>query len=287
MKTNVKNELTIDNIIKLLNQQNYTVSQMTSTIAADPNRFRLYDFLKVSKILLDYFFTDYKQEDVNLPSDYYQGSLILLNDKMKSKWMKDISCIEFTSLYPNIILKLWKENKLKFSVFEFGIIYNFLVENRKLIIKNPNTKEESKLLCRVMINYLYGASSTQNKFPIRVSNIELISAYTKETFQELFEIHKDNVAYIDTDQIFLDYVSPEIIDNYIKPLELPYTIKHNIDCMFVDKKRYIMDEFGTLKVKGIVEWRTKYKNEKLRIKKINKIVSIIRSNENHEIPSSV
>jgi len=290
MKTNVKIELTIDNMVNFLNQQNYTTSQLTSTIYADPNRFRLGDFIKVSKVLLDHFFTDYKEEDFDLPPNYYQGSVILINEKMKLKWMKDISYIEFTSLYPNIIIKLnklWKENKLKFSVFEFGIIYTFLVENRKLISINPNIKEESKLLCKVMINYLYGASSGQHKFPTRISNVDSIPHYTRETLESLFEIHKDNIAYIDTDQIFLDFVSPEILDNYIKPLGLPYTIKHNIDCMFIEKKKYLMDELGTLKVRGIVEWRSKYKAEKLRFKKINKIVSIIRSNENHENPSSV
>lgn len=281
MKTNVKNELTIDNMINILNQQNYTSEQLNKHNPNDPNRFKSSDFLKVSKNLLDFFFTDYKEEDFDSPPDYYQGALVLINEKMKLRWMKDISYIEFTSLYPNIIIKLWKENKLKFSVFEFGIIYTFLVENRKLSLKNPNIKEESKLLWKWMINYLYGASSNQHKFFIRVSNIELVSDYTRKTFQKLFEKHTDNVAYLDIDLIFLDYVSPEIIDNYINPLGLPYTITHNIDCMFIEKKRYMIDEFRTLKVRGMSEWRSKYKFEKLRIKKINKIVNIIRNNGNH------
>ena len=279
MKTQPKNELTVDNIINLLNEQNYTINQLTSTFVQDPYRFRLKDFINITMIMVNYFFENYTNIKIEIPnSDRLLGSYIAINERMKLKWLKDISYIEFNSLYPNIIIKLWKENKLKFSIYEFGLIYTFLVENKNLILKNPNIKEESKLLLRVIINYLYGASnnlSITNK--VVIDNLELVTLYTKETFQQLFENNKDNVAYLDTDQIFLDYVSPEIINNYIKPLGLPYIIKHNIDCMFIEKKRYIMDEFGTLKVRGIQEYRSNYKKEKLRLKKINKIVSIIKN----------
>ena len=288
MKTNVRNELTIDNMINLLNEQNYTIEKLNNHHPDDPNRFKISDFNNVAMIMVNYFFKNYTDVEVQpLDKEMFLGGYIGINEKMKLKWMKDISYIEFESLYPNIIIKLWKENKLKFSIYEFGLIYTFLVQNKKLGFKNPNIKEESKLLWKIMINYLYGASNNPyRRNEIVVDNVKTIPSYTRETFQKLFENHSDNVAYIDTDQIFLDFVSPEIIINYINPLGLPYTIEHNKDCMFIEKKRYMMDEFGTLKVRGVSEWRTKFKKEKLRIKKINKIVSLIRNNENHEIPSS-
>lgn len=287
MKTTVKNELTIDNMINLLNQQNYTVNQLTTNNMSDTDRFKLQDFNNVAITMINYFFDSYTNIDIKPLNDVFLGTYIDINDKMKSKWMKDISYIEFESLYPNVIIKLWKENKLNFSVYEFGLIYTFLVKNYKKA-KNQNIKNESILLWKIMINFLYGVSNNiYRKNQIVIDNVDLIPNYTRETFQNLFQNHSDNVAYIDTDQIYLDYISPEIINNYIKPLGLPYIIKHNIDCMFIEKKRYIMDEFGTLKVRGIQEYRSNYKKEKLRLKKINKIVSIIQNNENHENHSSV
>lgn len=288
MKTNVKNELTIDNMINLLNQQNYTIEQLNNHNPNDPNRFTIRHFNNVAMEMVNYFFENYTNVEIkSLDSERFLGSYTDINDKMKLKWMKDISYIEFESLYPNIIIKLWKENKLNFSVYEFGLIYTFLVKNYKKA-KNQNIKNESILLWKIMINFLYGVSNNiYRKNQIVIDNVDLIPNYTRETFQNLFQNHSDNVAYIDTDQIYLDYISPEIINNYIKPLGLPYVIKHNIDCMFIEKKRYIMDEFGTLKVRGIQEYRSNYKKEKLRLKKINKIVSIIQNNENHENHSSV
>ena len=53
MKTTVKNELTIDNMINLLNQQNYTVNQLTTNNMSDTDRFKLQDFNNVAITMIN------------------------------------------------------------------------------------------------------------------------------------------------------------------------------------------------------------------------------------------
>ena len=282
MTTN--NPLTIDNIVYLLNQENYTVEQLTTLSVDNPNRFKLSDYNKFAKKLLDYFFTDYVTIKMSYDGPEYFGAPILLNERIKLKWLENFSSIEFNSLYPNIIVKLWEKGELKFNIYEFGIIFKFIVQNYKTIKKNPNLTDVSRLLIKYFINFTFGA--TVNRFDtsfIYLNSHDKIVSYTKETFEHLMEQNTNNIFYIDTDTIYLDYITPEVLSN-VKSLGVPYSIETNLNGMFLEKKRYQIQKNGDLKIRGLQgSFRSKYKLEKNRINKLQKILHKIHERDETQL----
>lgn len=273
---NTNNPLTVDNIVCLLNQQPYTVEQLNNQNPNDPNRFKLSDYNNFSKTLLDYFFTDYQSEEFHTVISL-MGAPIMINERIKMRWIEDFSSIEFYLLYPNIMIKLWERGEIKFNIHEFGILYKFLVENYKSIKKDPNLTETGRLLLKYFINFTYGA--TMNRFGtsfIYFNGHDKISKYTKQTFEHVFEKYGDTIFYIDTDVIYLDYITPEVLSN-VKSLGLPYNIGTNLNGMFVEKKKYQIQENGSLRVRGLQRYRSKYKLEKNRINKLHKILHNIKN----------
>ena len=276
MTTN--NPLTVDNIVYLLNQETYTAEQIMSTIQDDPKRLRLHDYNRLVKRLLDYFFINYDTSKSYVRDSGFQGSVILLNEKIKYKWLENFSHIEFSSLYPSIMTKLWKEGKANFNIYEFGVMYNFMVENIKNIKSNPNISETGRMLFRFVINYTYGAS--QNQFDrsfISFDSVDKVPIYTKETFEYIMEQNQHNIFYIDVDEIYLDYVSPEVLSS-VKSLGLPFTIENNLNGMFMEKKRCLIQDGNTINPRGLrATFRSKYKLEKNRINKLQKILNKINN----------
>ena len=276
MKTN--NPLTVDNIVYLFNQENYTSEQLMSTLQDDPNRFRLPDYNKVIKKLLDYFFIDYDTSKSYVAEPLLIGTTILVNEKIKYKWLENFSCIEFYALYPNIMSKLWKEGKANFNIYEFGVMYNFFVENSKKIKSDPKISETGKMLFRFILNYTYGASLNHfSRSFISFDSVDKVPIYTKEVFEHIMEQNPHNIFYLDCDEIYLDYVSPEVL-SCIKSLGLPFTIENNINGMFMEKKKYIIQKGNIVRPRGLrSSFRSKYKLEKNRINKLQKILNKINN----------
>ena len=274
MKTN--NPLTVDNIVYLLNQETYTVEQIMSTVQDDPKRLRLHDYNRLVKKLLDYFFIDYDTSKTYITETTLMGASILINEKLKYKWLENFSCIEFYSLYPNIMSKLWKEGKANFNIYEFGVLFNFMVENSKKIKSDSILSETGKLLFKFLLNYTYGASLNHfSRSFISFDKVDKVPLYTKETFNYIMENNPHNIFYIDVDEIYLDYVSPEVL-SHIKLLDLPFTIENNLNGMFMEKKKCIIQKGNIIKPRGLrSSFRSKYKLEKNRINKLQKILNKI------------
>jgi hypothetical protein len=271
MKTN--NSITVDNIVYLLNQQNYTVEQLTSQNVKDPNRFKFSDYNNFAKVLLDYFFIRYKTIKLKSTTTAFFGATVLINENIKMKWIENFSSIEFYMMYPHITVKLWEKGDIKFNIYEFGTIYKFIVENYKIIKKDPNMTDVSRLLLKYFINFTYGATMNHMKTSfICIDDHEKIVTYSKETLYSLMDKYKDTIFYIDTDSIYLDYIIPEVLSN-VKSLGLPFTIQTNLNGMFIEKKKYQIQESGSLRVRGLSRYRSKYKLEKNRINKLQKILN--------------
>jgi hypothetical protein len=281
MKTN--NALTVDNIITVLNQQNYTVEQFTNNVN-DPNRLKLNDYNKVVTDLLNYFFIDYSTKHTKYSDDLY-GSLVLINRNIKNKWLENFSLIEFKLLYPNIISKLWKENEIKFNIYEFGILYSFMVDNYENIKNHSSMTDISILLFRYIINFTFGATIPRkyNRSIILMSEHEKIVSYNNNIFTYIFENNQHNVFYIDCDCIYLDYLSPEIMSK-INELNLPYKIENNLNGIFIQKMKFIIERDKKIKQRGLSgSFKSKYKLEKTRLKKLQKINNIINNKTITEI----
>ncbi len=261
----MKTPLTVDIIVKLLNQQQYTIDNFDVN-SINKNRVSLNDFNKVFSIIINYFFESYKIFNIEIIDDLEYPNNIILNDKMKNHWHTNISKISFNNLYPNIISKLWKNNELKFNINEFAIIYSFMVENIDEIKNHKDMNEVSKLLFNFLIYYTYGAlTTTLSKF--YVDDHYQIKKYTNLLFRNFIKNYNDNIIYIDTDIIYLDFLNKNI-KYELNQLEIPYEIEFGINGIFFDKKKFILDSSNTCKVKGYRKFKSKYQLLKNRISKI-------------------
>jgi len=270
MKT--KNTLTIDAIVQLLNQQNYTIDNFDHNVN-NPNRFSLKDFNKVFLLFVNHFFDSYEIIDIEI-SDSRSFGTTLINDDMKEYWHTNICKISFNALYPNIISKLWKNGKLKFNINEFAIIYSFMVDNIYNIKNHKDMTNISKLLFKFLINYTYGAISNPKFSNFYVDKHHYICEYIHHPLVKYKNDYIDNIIYVDTDEIYLDFFTYEIKEQ-IDWLELPYEIEYGINGIFFRKKRFILDKSKTCKVKGFRTFKSKYQLSKNRTYKIKKILNTI------------
>ena len=268
MKT--KNPINIDNIVYLLNQQKFTNEQFTLNSL---NRLSIKDINNVFLNFIDYFFDSYQINDLEISDNRSYGTT-LINDKLRNYWHTNISKISFNSLYPNIIVKLYENGKLKFNIDEFAIIYSFMVKNINIIKNHKNITDVSKLLFKFLINYTYGALSNPKFSNFYVDKHRLICEYIHHPLVTFKNDYIDNIIYVDTDVIYLDFLTKEIKKQF-DWLELPYEIEYGINGFFLEKKKFIIDKNNSCKVRGIQEYKSKYKLQKSRLYKISKLFQII------------
>ena len=204
MKT--KRELNLENLIFILNEQQELEG--------------LNDFNKIVKNLLDFFFERY-EVNTGFFEREYPGAWIFLNDKYKEKWVNNIVKLTFTRLYPTVMDILSKEKRIEFNIGEFRILYEAITKNYSLIKQNSKIQENTKLLIKKFINYVYGASGNIN---------------------------------FDTDTIFLKPLPDYILVNYIDPLNIPYEMEYNLSGTFIRPKKYALgnqtDISDFLNIKG-------------------------------------
>jgi len=261
-------DLNIDNVAKVLN--NLHLSDYNFMMYNSNN---LKNYHTIIKSLLDNFFDYYHDKDFHIrEKNNFDSAVILLNKKMTNVWVKDITEIRFISMYPNIIIKLWEQELLKFNIKEFGVLFKFIVQNKESINKKLTNK--NKVLINFIINYTYGASHNINSI-IKIDGINLIIPYYKDVLISLFDNYPNNVIHIEVDSIFLDFLDKDMLDKYIIPLNLPYVIEHHQGIFIMKKKSYLLQTKDGMKVRGIETFDSEYQLEKERIKKINNIRSKI------------
>jgi hypothetical protein len=281
--------LTVDNLVDFLNRQPYTVDQFTNDVNY-PNRFKSTDFYNLSWEMMVLFFDQHHRVKVEEGNEApIMGPPIFVNERYKLKWLENIFLIEFNTMYPNIICKLWKRGDINFNIREFGELFTFVVEHRNEIKNHTNTKDTSWLLCKYFINYTFGATM-YNRFHklagtgrmITMGGHKNVVDYTKTVFEELAENNKHNIFYIDTDVIYLDFPSQDILTK-IRSLEIPYEISMGLNGMFIEKKKYVIQHNNTVKPKGLVcTVRNGYKKDKQRLMKINKLSKILNKSNVHK-----
>jgi hypothetical protein len=258
-------DLNIDNVAKVLNRSNLSDYNFMMY-----NSNNLANYHIVIKSLLDNFFEYYQVDNFKFEKNTFEGGTTLINKKFTNLWMKDITEIRFINLYPNIIIRLWEQKLLTFNINEFGVLFKFLVQNKDAI-KNKLTNRNKGLL-NFIINYTFGAGHNINSV-IKINGLDLVVTYIKNTLIDLYTNYSNNVFYIDVDVIYLDFLDKTILDKYIIPLGLPYTIEHHLGGFFIQKKKYILETKNGIRTYGIEKFESENKIQKERIKKINIIKS--------------
>lgn len=186
----------------------------------------------------------------------YYGSFIWIDELNKGMIHKNIKCIEFESLYQNLLIYFHDSGLLK----SYNINIDIEIINKiRYFIDNKKTLPDSYRIesNELFSNLLFDRNSRKI--------IGIFTKYMKQYYKEIIEYNRDNILYIDTDQVF--YIN----DINMIDINLPYN-NLNIDLFIYDRiKKYCIIKDGIFKMKGIRE-KDKYKSKiVLSVKKSEKI----------------
>lgn len=150
--------------------------------------------------------------------------------------------VTFEAMYPNIMLKLYEDNIMKYSNKAFGAMVNDLFKHRSEIKRRFTTAREDTIenylvdkithddiwyLTKILINATYAELGSDSKF--KVTHFKSISTYASGQFNQLIEMLGNFVLEINVDTIHLshynvDYVK-DIVHHVLDKTGLPYSIE--------------------------------------------------------------
>jgi len=297
-------ELTLENVYHVLESTEYTVEFLTQTPKPgeiEIDKFKLSDFEKTIRLLLDSFFPDYKIRNVEPPTmGPMAGGMVHFDSQLGNKLFRNITEFSFVNFYPSIITKLsdyvnknkendpygeeeWEDDffskNLYWNINEFPILYKFLLDNKKNIKKMSAERDPSDkvyehkvyILTRILLNYTYGAMNNHYSF-LRCNNRAAVPDTGRNIMQYLLDRYRQYIIYLDTDSIWFSAYSEikEDFENKLKELDMPYDIEDHFYFLLVHKKNYlIIDEPRQIKfigtrgtIENLREWHEK--QEKIR-----------------------
>jgi len=178
------------------------------------------------------------------------GSKIELNPSYKELVCHNINKLSFKYFYPKIIEFLIKKNLITLEN-KYFYPFTYVLNNVEKIHQNDN---KLKISINLFLNYLYGYIITNNeKFKINCENKENIIFFVNYVMDELYNKLGLNVIYCDTDEIYYGgdkkiptYLIKEIFVDY----DIPYDIEKIDNCIFFERKKYIIANKGDLKIYG-------------------------------------
>ena len=185
--------------------------------------------------LLDKYKVAIGNPDYEFTNSYQSGGFNWLNPLIKGVPLKEVKQLSFSSLYPNIICGLVESGyhemaseKLKLGMIEFNQKFDYFSKNRSVLKSDSEVYKEYK----TYINSFYGTLGYMSKIE-DVDFITMVAQYLNAFYNDLLEVNKNKILYIDTDTIFycgeLDLLGFNV--NYDIE-EIPYIL-------IEEKKRYV------------------------------------------------
>lgn len=154
------------------------------------------------------------------------SGFIWINEDFRNKIFLNCKKLEWNSLYPNIIIKLYEEKIIPLEDYEARDLKYYLENKSELRKTDPDMYNVFK----IQSNSLYGKIVNRGyKFG------SLITQYTKLYYTELIQ-NNPNIFYIDVDVI---YYTGEIDYFDLLDLGVEYNISVVDSFIFSAKKRYI------------------------------------------------
>ena len=185
--------------------------------------------------LLDKYKKAIDNPDYEFTNSYQSGGFNWLNPLIKGVPMKGVKQLSFSTLYPNIICGLVESGyhemaseKLKLGMIEFNQKFDYFSKNRSVLKSDSEVYKEYK----TYINSFYGTLGYMSKVE-EIDFITMVAQYLNAFYNDLLEVNKNKILYIDTDTIFycgeLDLLGFNV--NYDIE-EIPYIL-------IEEKKRYV------------------------------------------------
>ena len=264
----IKEDLNIDNVLKILEREKYNYQSLQY-----PYGMTISTYNTIIKTLLDNFF-NYKINKLEIDDELYSfpnvgGKVYTIEDNI---YIENSYRINFKSIYPYVLIKLWKKGKIKFNINEFGVLYSFLVNNYKNV-KKLNINENIIVLWKTLINYTYAnllyIPTSSNVF-IDCDYPHLVAEHTTNFFDKLIKKYSDIVLYIDTCTMFLDFITKDLLDD-IKKFNIPFTVDKDLSFFIIKKKKIIVIENNKVTHRGFKEYKSNYELEKSRFIKLKKL----------------
>ena len=185
--------------------------------------------------LLDKYKIAISNPDYEFTNSYQSGGFNWLNPLIKGVPLKEVKQLSFSTLYPNIICGLVESGyhemaseKVKLGMIEFNQKFDYFDKNRLSLKSDSEVYKEYK----TYINSFYGTLGYMSKIE-DVDFITMVAQYLNAFYNDLLEVNKNKILYIDTDTIFycgeLDLLGFNV--NYDIE-EIPYIL-------IEEKKRYV------------------------------------------------
>ena len=154
--------------------------------------------------LLDKYKGAISNPDYEFTNSYQSGGFNWLNPLIKGVPMKEVKQISFSSLYPNIICGLVESGyhemaseRVKLGMIEFIEKFDYFSKNKLVIKSDTNLYKEYK----TYINSFYGTLGYMSKVE-EIDFITMVAQYLNSFYNDLLEVNKNKILYIDTDTIF-------------------------------------------------------------------------------------
>ena len=186
--------------------------------------------------LLDKYKIAISNPDYEFTNSYQSGGFNWLNPLIKGVPLKEVKQLSFSTLYPNIICGLVESGyhemaseKLKLGMIEFNQKFDYFSKNRSVLKSDSEVYKEYK----TYINSFYGTLGYMSKIE-DVDFITMVAQYLNAFYNDLLEVNKNKILYIDTDTIF-----------YCGELDLlGFNVNYDIEqipyILIEEKKRYVI-----------------------------------------------
>lgn len=209
-----------------------------------------YEIYQSLKMILKKYYVVYNdnydlKEDVN----EYGYSFILLNNKYKDKYIKDVYQIVIKSAYPQKINKLFidgMDSNDPYFPYVFNIVYQHI---RKKDFLSP---------VNLFINFTFGVLTINKEKYKKFSYLPKVNKdITKNVtlfYRDIMEsINKKLYYYIDTDIVFLKKENIEEVSKIFENNNIEFYVEEYCsNYLFIDKKKYIeIKNNRIIKIKGL------------------------------------
>lgn len=196
---------------------------------------------------------------------------VWLNPYFKQRLLTDVNIIEFTKMYPHIIVGLYDEGLLQGKQYSDHIerIRSFLTIDRTTCDRGWYSNEQA------YVNSFYG-----NMYRFNRSDADLVTDYQHLLWNDIMSMNnQSDIMYIDTDIVLFQNNLLEDKSSRV-PLTLPEIIlpftRKIYDYLYIEKQKhyvYLDSEDRKIRYYGFRPHIDKSNN------KLNEIVSIIKSEQ--------
>ena len=255
----------LDRLTKeFINIKNYYPNCTSDEIFDQRLYFKNISWYEVIIPILGEIYPDNKHQNIgrNIGEKQYGGK-IWLNPIYKNKFVEDILHFNFRRFFPEVIWNLYHKGDIKFNNNRIGdLIGDFLnitdkdieyyVRNKEGIVISFNYHkpfnindafielsniqkkiiQEIKMFKRIIINYFYGLISNPKNEVFYCEDFNIIPKYCHNLLNIIIEKFKDDIVYLDTDEIYFRYSKNLDLENFKKILEmteLPYDFENGIE----------------------------------------------------------